>query len=163
MKFRELSKKEVREILEKLSLDYGIDKKLLESFSKSFCWFSNKEGKIYIAYKTIKNYLKFFNVQRFGLYIGKREKTWIRLSIEGSQLFGPYITKNILKVDANTIFRSRELEIEEKSGFYVMKDEKDFCGSCFIKNNRLKTFISKSRRILAGRKDVNIEEELSKE
>jgi len=148
MNLKELSKKEVKEILEKLSDYYGIDISFLREISKKFCWLSNKEGKIYITNKSVKKYIKNFLPHRVGLYIAKKEKNYIRLSIEGSQLLGVKATKNILNLNSDIVLSTEIVDNQELDrGYYILRSQNDYLGCGFSKNNKLKIMISKNRRI----------------
>jgi len=147
---KELNKKEIKELLKKLEKEYGI-KDLPKYFLSEFSWFINKEGKVFLVEKNIKNIINSLkNVNKFGLYVFKIEKDGIRFSIEGSQIFGPYVKNKdkIIEVDKEKLFRDEELEIKEnKTGYLIAKDKKDFLGSAKIKNNKIQSYIPKDRKI----------------
>jgi NOL1/NOP2/fmu family ribosome biogenesis protein len=98
-----------------------------------------------------------------GLYIGKAEVSGIRLSIEGSQLIGPHASKHVLEIDEQHLepwVKGEDFEVsaEEKNktndeeGFFIIKLGKDYLGCASIKNGRVKSFVSKERRL----KNLNI-------
>ena len=73
----------------------------------------------------------------------------IRLSIEGSQLVGPYADRNVVEItDARKWLRGEEILTDYQSSMYIIvKCGEDFMGSGKIVNGRLKNYISKTRRI----------------
>lgn len=142
---RQLNKEEYRELFRYLEEYYGIDKNFLDFIKKNYYLYINKEGKIYLTNVNISG----INFERIGLYIIKREKDGYRFSIEGSQIFGPYATKRIIEIDKRKILYHNfdEIVLNYPDGYYIMKDGKDFIGSCKIKNNILKDFVQNSRKI----------------
>ena len=145
---KELSKKEIKEILQRICEEYGIEPYTLDFLVRDFAWFINKEGKIYILQKDAKP-LVYRNVQRFGLYIAKVEKDGIRLSVEGTHIFGPLAKKKILEVDESKWMIGEDIKVNIKyeKGFYIVKGKYDFLGSAKIKDFIAKNFLPKNRRL----------------
>ncbi len=90
-------------------------------------------------------------IERAGVYFGKEEKEGIRLSIEGSQILGRQIKKNIFELDkemAEKWMSGQELPIKTgKKGFLVIKCGQDFLGTGKASENKIGNFIPKSRRL----------------
>jgi len=95
-------------------------------------------------------------IERVGTYIGKiqenREKQKaVRLSIEGSQIYKPQITKNIVelsKEQAEEWMMGREVLIKSgKHGFVIIKYKDDFLGCGNASEEKITNFIPKNRRL----------------
>ena len=149
MKIKELSKKEVKDILRKICEEYDIDYSKLDFLIKDFVWFVNKDGKLFILHKEARSLIYESFVQRLGLYIAKVEKDGIRLSIEGSHLFGPFARKKIIELDIIKWMLGEDIktDVEYGQGFYIVKSGKYFLGSTKIKNSIAKNFVPKNRRL----------------
>ena len=112
--------------------------------------FFQKREKFYIISKKFKDLnIENLNLNSLGLYIAKKENTGIRLSIEGSQIIGPYCNKNILNLkNPNEWLQGKDITTNKKlKGFVIIKHKKDFLGSGYYKKNKILNFIPKSRRI----------------
>lgn len=150
MNIIELSKEEAKQLLKKICSEYKI-KKDLSYLIKDFRWFmTKKEQKIYIVNKEIQSILKNIKnlkVEKYGIYIAKIEKDGIRLSIEGSQIFGPFSKKSV-EVNIEEVLLGKKIKIDEKGeGYYLIKQKEYFAGTLKIKNGKVLTYISKNRRI----------------
>ncbi|SRR4030042_5550115 len=95
-------------------------------------------------------------VERAGVYfakmfIDKQGEEQIRLSIEGSQILGSQITKNIFELDDKQVqewMQGQELYIKTgKKGFLAMKHKNDFLGTGKASLEKIGNFIPKSRRL----------------
>jgi NOL1/NOP2/fmu family ribosome biogenesis protein len=93
-----------------------------------------------------------------GLYIGRIEVNGIRLSMEGSQLIGPYSKKHVLEIDEEHLehwVKGEDFELSEKEqkktdnedGFFIIKFGSDYMGCGQIKNNNMRSLVSKERRL----------------
>lgn len=85
-----------------------------------------------------------------GLYVATYENESIRLSIEGSQILGPLIKKNILDLD-NALFKQwingQDLDLKlDMRGPIIMKYNKDYCGCGISTGNIVLNFVPKERR-----------------
>lgn len=122
----------------------------------------NKEKKIFLITPDIakisRDQDKELRVDAAGLYIGKIEVNGIRLSMEGSQLIGPYSKKHFLEIDEEHLehwVKGEDFELSEKEqkktgneeGFFIIKFGNDYMGCGQIKNNNLRSLVSKERRL----------------
>lgn len=145
---KELNKKNIEEIFKKIEeyYDINIDKSII----KKYRFFINKD-KIYMFNKNFPDFLDEKYIKKYGLYIIKIEKNNIyRFSIEGAQIFGINSSKNIEIKKENLFYKSNEnikLEKDYENGFYIARDGNDILCSVYIKNNILKDFIPKERKI----------------
>jgi NOL1/NOP2/fmu family ribosome biogenesis protein len=97
---RILNNKEVKEILEQLREHFGYEGK------PEYVWMlAEKKERLYIFTRDLAK-LDTSNVMidSMGLYVASVEGQ-IRLTIEGSQLFGPHCTKNIIDLDRGELTR----------------------------------------------------------
>ena len=145
---KELNKKNIEEIFKKIEeyYDINIDKSII----KKYRFFINKD-KIYMFNKNFPDFLYEKYIKKYGLYIIKIEKNNIyRFSIEGAQIFGINSSKNIEIKKENLFYKSNEnikFEKDYENGFYIARDGNDILCSVYIKNNILKDFIPKERKI----------------
>jgi NOL1/NOP2/fmu family ribosome biogenesis protein len=106
--------------------------------------------------KEIKELEEYTQIERVGLYFAKifqdrQGEKHIRLSIEGSQILGNQVTKNIFELDdelAQKWMQGEELNIKTgKKGFLLMKHKNDFLGTGKASEEKIGNFIPKSRRL----------------
>jgi len=144
-----LSKEEVNRIISLLKEYYGI--KEIPFDIEDFIFIKNKEDKIFILRKDFQRFLKKLKLSNNGLYILRIEKNGIRLSIEGSQLFGNFSEKRVIEHSLKDFYyvskEEKEIKVEHENGFYILKDGKDFGGSLEVRKGVVKDFIPKDRKI----------------
>lgn len=141
-----LNSKEIKEIKKILAGQFGFNKELDYAFLK------NKEGKVFLLSRDFARLnTKGLRIDSLGLYFGKIEKGEMRLSIEGSQIIGPYCTKNVLKIsDDDMLFwmAGDDLEIEDDlRGVYIIKNNNDFLGCGKASGGKIYNFVPKVRRV----------------
>ena len=140
-----LNSKEVKTYLNIIKEQFGT------TFSLDYYYFKSSKDKVFIINKDyIKIHDKKLNINNIGLYIFSIEKDGIRLSIDGSQLLKP--VKNIIEINKeqlNSWFSGKGLEVDNEGyGYFAVKYDNDFLGSGKLKNNILKNFIPKQRRVV---------------
>jgi len=144
---KELNKNNIEEIFKKIEEYYNIN--VDKSIIKKYRFFIDKD-KIYMFNRNFPDFLDEKHIKN-GLYIIKIEKNnRYRFSIEGAQIFGINSIKSIEIKKENIFCRSNEsikLEQNFENGFYIAKDNNDILCSVYIKNNILKDFIPKERKI----------------
>ena len=141
-----LNKKEIGRILNKIKEQFGIKK-----LDFDYGILQNKQGKIFLISKDINKIdLSKLRINELGLYIARLDKG-LRLTIEGSQLFGRNATKNVYEVngeEANSWLQGNEIDCsKEFNGFVIVKYKDNYLGSGKCKNNKILNFIPKERRI----------------
>ena len=88
-----LNSKEVKLITAMITEQFGL------SFGKEYAYIENSKGKIFIVTKEISTIdIDSLRTDRFGLYIGERGKTQIRLSMEGAQLLAALAKKRDIQL-----------------------------------------------------------------
>src|SRR3989338_945523 len=142
-----LNSKEKKSILKQLESQYQSQLEL------PYVFLMNTEQKIFLMSQDVaKIKLEDLRVNSLGVYFGKQEKDGIRLSIEGSQLVGPYAKKNILEVQEEAMmqwFKGAELpSFENIPGYVILKHGVDFLGCGKAKDGKILNYVDKGRRIL---------------
>lgn len=143
---RILNNKEIKQVLNKIKTQFGI-----KEIKLNLGMLRNKEGKIFLITKDInKVNLDKLRINELGLYIAREDKG-IRLSIEGSYLFGKYATKNVHETDdADAYFWMTGEDIsckKEFKDFVIIKYKDNYLGTGKWKENKILNFIPKERRI----------------
>jgi len=152
MAIKILNKSEKAEIEKKMHEQFGI-KEIKEKIisigkEKLFLFSGNITG------EEIKKLSENTKIERMGIYFAKiEEKTKeIRLSIDGAQLLGNEVKRNVVELqdekDVEEWMQGKELNIETgKRGFVVIKHGEDFLGSGKASENKITNFIPKNRRL----------------
>jgi NOL1/NOP2/fmu family ribosome biogenesis protein len=149
MRARFLTRKEMREINDKLEEQHGC------SFDiDSYHYMETAKGDLNMISRDIER-IDYNNINEVsaGLYVADI-KGQLRLSLEGTQLLGKYATKNVIELDDDEWERwlkresiSSERFNEFEKGYYIIKNEDDYFGCGFLDDGLLKTFVPKSRSL----------------
>ncbi len=149
-----LNKSEKREVENKLKERFGIEK-----IPGEIIRFGKERLYLYTGSLTPKGIIsleKPLRIERLGVYFAKiveGEKDLIRLSIEGSQILGSQIKKNIFHLNdkqAKDWMHGKQLNIKTgKRGFFVMKHNGDFLGTGKASAEKIGNYIPKNRRLKA--------------
>ncbi|MBI2499139.1 hypothetical protein HYV88_02760 [Candidatus Woesearchaeota archaeon] len=145
MNLVQLSKKEVKKIINQIQETFGI-----KNLELDYLFFKNNDNKIFILSKEVSNLdPSKFKINNLGLYIIKIEPFGFRLSIEGSQLIGKKATKNILEInDPKEWMKGNDIITDKKfKGCVLIKYKDNFLGSGFYSKEKIINFIPKSRRV----------------
>lgn len=91
-------------------------------------------------------------IERAGVYFAKWENDQIRLSIEGTQILGKQIKKNIVELETyeqvETWMSGQELLIQTgMKGIVAINYKGDFLGCGKASENKITNFIPKNRRL----------------
>ena len=141
-----MNSKEIKQLHTLFKKNWGFNSKLEFTFLKT-----DKE-KVYGINKEICkiDFMK-LKIDSLGLYMGELKKGQLRLSIEGSQLIGPYSDKNIIKLDKDELkewLKGEEIPVNfEEENFVIIKHEKDYFGSGKLKNGKILNYVPKTRRL----------------
>jgi NOL1/NOP2/fmu family ribosome biogenesis protein len=150
-----LNTRENKKILDELKKIYGFSAKLDGALLIS------PKQKLYLLTKGLElirlKEEKQLRIDKAGLYIGAVVPDGIRLSLEGSQLIGPYATKHVLEIDEEHLepwVKGEDFDLSEQEkkqvkeeGFFIIKFGNDFLGCAKIKQGRVHNLVSKSRRL----------------
>lgn len=142
-----LNSKKRKLLLQTLNKQFGI-KELPE---KVYFTINDKE-RVYMSERSVFEIdTTELRVNAFGLYIGSYLIDGFRLTIEGSQIFGPLATKNVIDLTDEQMklwIMGNNLEMDIGSNeVYLLRHNKDFMGTGKMKNNILSNFIPKSRAL----------------
>jgi len=137
-----LNKREVRRILEMLIEQWGAVPEL------DYVFMQNTKDKIYIVKRNVFDLDQSkLRIDTLGMYFGKIEKGWFRLSIEGSQLVGPTAKKNVLDIkNSKEWMAGEDMKTDFEDGIYLIKKH-DFLGCGKVKEGLIMNYIPKPRRI----------------
>ena len=141
-----LNKKESERILNRIKEQFGIKK---IDFDCGIL--ENKDGKIFLMTKDINKIdLSKLRINELGLYVARLDKE-LRLTIEGSQLFGKDATKNVYEINkerANSWMQGNDINCDEDfDGFVILKYKDDFLGTGKCKDGKILNYVPKERRI----------------
>ena len=111
----------------------------------------NREGKIFLISRDINKIdLSKLRINELGLYVARLDKE-LRLTIEGSQLFGKYVTKNVYEIGKEKVFswlNGNDITCDKEfDGFVIIKNKDDFLGTGKYKEGKILNYIPKERRI----------------
>lgn len=140
-----LNTREIKKLLIEINQIYNVENLKLE-----YIFLKNNKNKVFILSKDFKDLdTKKLHVNNLGLYFCKIESDGIRLSIEGSQLIGNKSEKNINlnKTEVGEWVRGEDIKKNNENGYFIIKHNGDFYGTTKVKNNILRNFIPKHRRI----------------
>ena len=146
MKLKILNRKEKKKIFEIFNNQWGIKSKTDATF------LMNRKNRLYIVNTDVLNFeLEKVRIDTLGLYVGELINNEIRLSIEGSQLFGKAATKNIVELNEKQRMiwlKGYDLPLEQEGiTFQIVKSGNDFLGCGKIRNGNLINFVPKIRRL----------------
>ena len=145
-----LSEKQKKEIEKKLNEQFGISnipgKIVMRGGERLFLYSGNLDE------KEIRYLEETVFVERVGIYFAKIEESGeIRLSIEGTQILGEQIKRNIFTLDAEQLEKwmtGSELNIKSgMKGFVVIKYKNEFLGTGKASEEKISNFIPKNRRL----------------
>lgn len=139
-----LNNKEIKRIINKLKDYYGIKELKID-----YSFLQNNKYKIYLISKNFKDITTKLRINGLGLYFLNISRD-LRLSIEGSQMIGKKATKHIYKISDKNLkdwLKGYDLDCNDEYGYYLIKNKKDFYGAGYAKDNKIKNFIPKYRRI----------------
>ncbi|MBN2053088.1 hypothetical protein JW756_06295 [Candidatus Woesearchaeota archaeon] len=152
-----LNTREKKKIIDELKSIYGFNGKIDDAILMS------PKQKLYLLTKDVaminKDEEHELRIDAAGLYIGRVEEAGgIRLSIEGSQLVGRHATKHVLVIDEAhleswvkgedfELSDNEKKQVNDEHGFFIIKYGRDFIGCGQVKNNNVRSLVSKERRL----------------
>ena len=139
-----ISSRDKKNLFELLKNQFGFSGKLDYNF------FTNDKKRIFLFNKNLEINFSKIRINSLGLYFANTEKE-IRLTIEGSQIIGPYSKKNILKLndkDLESWIYGNDIKTKEVfEGFILIKNNDDFYGTGKYKDGIILNFLPKERRL----------------
>ena len=151
-----LNSKEKKQFLQQLQNQYGYEKGLTQDILVN-----KNKGRYYLVTPELLEFdFEEQRVETIGMYFATLvSPNDLRLTIEGSQIIGPYATKNVHAIDDEETkqwIRGQNLSIEtELAGWLILKHESDKgvdylgCGKIVQKNDEqvIHNYIPKTRYV----------------
>ena len=145
MKYKYLSKKEVKQFLNKIKQQYKI-----KELNLDYVFLKNKDKILAISKDISKIDFTKLNINTIGIYFADVENK-LRLTIEGSQIIGPLAKDNILEINEKQMkdyFNGKDLIInKEFKDFVILKYDDKFLGTGKYENGKIVNFFPKERRV----------------
>ncbi|MCF7866174.1 hypothetical protein K9L67_03890 [Candidatus Woesearchaeota archaeon] len=141
-----LNGKEIKEIRKQLEKQFDF------KGTFDFVFLRNNKDKLYVLNRAIE----FINVEEFwvdsaGLYFAKVQPDGLRLTVEGSQLIGPFCEKNVISISPelkHEWLKGNDFEVDiNEDVLIIVKSGNDFLGCAKVKNGKVLNSLSKSRRL----------------
>jgi NOL1/NOP2/fmu family ribosome biogenesis protein len=145
-----LNSKERKAVREQLREQYGY------TGDFDYTVFVNDEGKHYVGTRDVEPFIDSgLRIERIGIYVFALQHGEIRMSIEGSQLFGPACTNGILDItqsqrDEWLLGKDLSVPTETEQRFYIVRCEGDYLGGGKAKHGLLLNHVPKERYIGAA-------------
>lgn len=142
-----LNSKEIKNIRKQLKEQFGVEERF------EFVYMINAKEKIYVVNREIEKLdLEKLRIDSIGVYFASIAKDGIRLSIEGSQIIGPFAKKNVFKISEEQFehwLKGEDIEVEVDSNAFILVKYKDFFVGCGkIKEMILLNYVPKARRLI---------------
>lgn len=144
-KLKILNKKQIKKLLNELEEIYDYRLEL-----KDYIFFKSSKDKVYILSKKFSEINdKELRINNLGLYFGKFQKNFFRLSIEGAQMIKPKKNYYILDDKEKDLWmKGQDFDIKkEYSGPIILFYNDDIFGCGVAKGKRLLNSVPKERRI----------------
>lgn len=143
--FKILTKKEVKQLLNKIKQQYNIS-----NLDLDYIFFKSKDRIYLISKEFSKADLENLRINSLGLYFANiRDK--LRLTIEGSQIIGPLAKANVLEITETQLkeyFKGNNLKTNKNfKDFVILKYNDKFLGVGKYKDNQIINFFPKERRV----------------
>ena len=148
MNMQFLNSKQKKEILRELEKEFGvldIPYILIESGKEKIRGFSGN-----ISKDEIIELSKLTNIEVIGLYLIKREKAGLRLSLDGTQVLKDKISKGIIEINdmqAKEWMQGKDLPISSSGDYKVIKFNSDYLGCGKSTGSAILNHVPKDRRI----------------
>ena len=151
MHYKILTSREKKRVLQRIEQQWGCKTGQIEDF----VFLLTGKMDLYLATREIFDIgLKKLRVNSMGLYFAELRENAPRLSIEGSQIIGPFAKKNIIELEQKeAILWLKGNDLEGKEGnlsdYIIVRCGDDFigCGKYKPEEKRVLNFIPKSRRL----------------
>ena len=143
-----MNSKDMKKFMEMVNRQWGCEPEL------DYFFFETADRHIQIVSREFANInATNLRINSVGLYLGQIAGEDLRLSIEGSQLIGPFATKGVIKIFDDEVKGwaggSDLISDCMDRGFVIIKHGNDFLGSGKLSNNKISNYVPKARRINA--------------
>ncbi len=142
-----LNKKGIKPILQQLKEQFCFTDEL------PYVFFKNNKHRVLIINKELSQIdMTKLRINSLGMYFAEiMESHEVRLSIEASQIVGPFAKKNVVEVDFETAKKwmyGQDIEGDfDASGFVIVKHGNYYIGCGRYKNRVISNHVPKNRRI----------------
>ena len=122
------------------------------SLPEGFAYLKSTKENVYLMSRWLAQLpLAQLRINSVGLYVGEITNAEFRLSIEGSQIIGPKVTKNVVALEKKELEQWMRGEPVPKettaSGYVIIRYGDDYLGSGRVKDGQLLNFVPKTRRV----------------
>ncbi len=147
-----LASREIKKVNEMIAAQFGA------SFGKNYVYVENAKGKIFIINRELGQInLDMLRTDRFGLYIGERGVTQIRLSLEGAQLLATLAKEigielqNVVDIDSSEMesyFQGIDLMRPNltNNSLVLLRYNKEIFACAALKAGKIFNFLPKTYR-----------------
>jgi NOL1/NOP2/fmu family ribosome biogenesis protein len=162
-----LNKKELRKILSIVDSQWAlsVDGKVADGNAEKlldYAFLMNSKNRIYFINRQVIDAhhsinLDSLRIDSIGLYFGELRDNELRLSMEATQLIGPYATKNVVEISdglKQLWIRGFDIEVKEReiincdpSSFVLVKNKNDFWGCGRLSSGKIINMTPKTRVI----------------
>lgn len=142
-----LQSKDIKKIYAQIEKQWGFTGNL------NYLFFLSNKNKIYIVNKELAQIdITKLRINTFGMYFGEIMKNNdIRLSIEGSQLVGPFASKNVVALDHDSLrhwMHGEDISFKtDNVGYVILTYEKYIVGCGYVRDGTILNYVPKNRRI----------------
>ena len=141
-----MNSKEVKSLLKAIDEQYSC------KFDGNYAFLMGKDNKIFVVNKDISKIdFEKLRVNSLGSYFCEFKDNVVRFSVEGSQMVGKTVKKNVLDLDDKQIalwVRGNDIEVSNDVNAYVIvSNNRDYFGCGRVKDGKLLNFYPKTRRI----------------
>jgi len=145
MQYKYLSKKEVKQFMNKIKQQYKI-----KELNPDYTFLKNKNKIVAVSEGISKIDFTKLNINTIGMYFADVENK-LRLTIEGSQFIGPLAEENILEINKKQMedyFNGKNLAVNDRfSDFVILKYENKFLGTGRYDDGKIINFFPRERRV----------------
>ncbi len=115
-------------------------------------WLKDRDERIFLCTRAVAALpIDRMRAERAGVYLGAIQRREFRLSVEGSQLFGPLARKNVVDLTREEAFRwlkGEDIARESESrAFVLVRHKSDFLGCGKLAEGRIINYVPKERRL----------------
>ncbi|HLC31358.1 MAG TPA: hypothetical protein VJK51_01700 [Candidatus Nanoarchaeia archaeon] len=143
-----LKSKEKKQVIETLNEQFGVEELpylLIETGNEKIRAFSGSLSK-----DEIVELNRHVRIELIGQYFIKKESSYLRLSLDATQLLNTQLTKNVLQLTEEQLrdwIRGLDLPIQAPHGPIILKYHEDAVGCGYSKGNTILNYIPKERRL----------------
>ena len=145
MNYKQLPKKEVKQLLNKIKQQYSI-----KDLDLDYIFLKNKDKILVISDEFSKVDLSNLNINVLGMYFANVDNK-VRLTIEGSQIIGPLAKDNVLEINEEQMkdyFNGKDLNVDKEfKDFVILKYKDKYLGIGKYKEDKIINFFPKERRV----------------